>query len=96
MVYYLDRSDFDGDPTMTKAELHQEMSALVIAPEIVQDLDNEVGELRQEVIRLRAALEDIQREAMAFKPPRHSWYYDRAQNALANSEEPLVRNGIST
>jgi hypothetical protein len=51
--------------------------------------------LRSEVMRLRAALQDIQREAMMLKPPRHSWYYDRAQNALTNSEEPLVRDGLA-
>lgn len=32
---------------------------LQIAPEIVQDLDNEVGELRQEVIRLTDVLMEI-------------------------------------
>ena len=35
------------------------MSSLAIAPEIVQDLDNEVGELRQEVIRLTSILIEI-------------------------------------
>ena len=48
-----------------------------------------------EIERLRAALKEIQREAMTLKPPRHSWYYDRAQNALTDSDEPLVRNGLS-
>lgn len=45
--------------------------------------------------RLQAALRDIQREAMTLKPPRHSWYYDRAQNALTNSDRPLVRDGLA-
>ena len=49
-----------------------------------------------EIERLRAALKDIQREAMALKPPRHSWYYDRAQNALTNSNETLVRDGLAS
>jgi hypothetical protein len=48
-----------------------------------------------DIERLRSALEDIQREAMTFKPPRPSWYYDRAQNALANKNEPLVRDGLA-
>lgn len=48
-----------------------------------------------EIERLRTALKDIQREAMTLKPPRHSWYYDRAQNALANTHEPLVRDGLA-
>jgi len=52
-------------------------------------------EQQAEIERLRAALEDIQREAMTFKPPRHNWYYDRAQNALTNSNEPLVRDGLA-
>lgn len=48
-----------------------------------------------EIERLRAALKDIQKEAMTLKPPRHTWYYDRAQNALTNSTEPLVRDGLA-
>jgi len=32
---------------------------LSISPDIVADLDNEVGELRQDVLRLRAALQEI-------------------------------------
>lgn len=51
--------------------------------------------LWNEIERLQDALRDIQREAMAFKPPRHSWYYDRAQNALSNSNEPLQRDGLT-
>jgi hypothetical protein len=54
-----------------------------------------IDEAIAEIERLRIALKDIQREAMTFKPPRHSWYYDRAQNALTNSAEPLVRDGLS-
>lgn len=37
----------------------------------------------EDVERLRAALKDIQRESMGVKPPRHSWYYDRAESALS-------------
>jgi hypothetical protein len=37
-----------------------------------------IEEAAREIERLRTALKDIQREAMTFKPPRHSWYYDRA------------------
>lgn len=48
-----------------------------------------------EIERLREALTDIQKEAMTLKPPRPTWYYDRAQNALTNSNEPLVRNGLT-
>lgn len=56
----------------------------------------ESDRLRSEIRRLREALKDIQREAMTLKPPRHSWYYDRVQNALENKNEPLVRNGLAT
>lgn len=56
---------------------------------------NIIRDAVDEIERLREALKDIQREAMAFKPPRHSWYYDRAQNALTNSTEPLVRDGLA-
>ena len=36
-----------------------------------------------EIERLRAALKDIQARAVGVNPPRHSWYYDRAEEALA-------------
>lgn len=35
-----------------------------------------------EIERLRTALKEIQAESMGVKPPRHSWYYDRAEIAL--------------
>lgn len=55
-----------------------------------------IAKPRQDKIdRLQAALEDIQKEAMTMKPPRHTWYYDRAQNALNNSTDPLVRDGLA-
>lgn len=77
-------------------------------PDEVVDLRRRVAELEAECnrwaeasiaedgrrARWRAALEEIQRESMTLKPPRHSWYYDRAQNALGNKDEPLVRNGL--
>jgi hypothetical protein len=64
-------------------------------PDEVVDLRRRRDELEIEVERLRAALKDIQKEAMAFRPPRHTWYYDRAQNALTNSTDPLVRDGLA-
>ncbi len=54
-----------------------------------------ITEAAEEIERLRAALKDIQKEAVTLKPPRHTWYYDRAQNALTNSTEPLVRDGLA-
>ena len=36
------------------------MRRLPIAPEIVEDLDNEVGELRQQVIRLEGEKAELQ------------------------------------
>lgn len=35
-----------------------------------------------EIERLRAALKEIQAKAVQFKPPRYSWFYDRAEQAL--------------
>lgn len=35
-----------------------------------------------ETERLRAALKDIKAKAVG-DPPRHTWYYDRAEEALA-------------
>ena len=40
-------------------------------------------EVTSEIARLRAALKDIQAKSVGVKPPRHSWYYDRAEEALA-------------
>lgn len=37
--------------------------------------------LHDEIDRLRAALKDIQAKAVG-DPPRHTWYYDRAEEAL--------------
>lgn len=38
-----------------------------------------------EIDRLRAALKDIQARAVGLDPPRHTWYYDRAEEALASA-----------
>ena len=65
-------------------------------PDEIIDLRRRVAELEAECnrwadasiaederrARWRAALKDIQRESMGVKPPRHSWYYDRAEEAL--------------
>lgn len=45
-----------------------------------------ISEAADEIERLREALKDIQRESMGVKPPRHSWYYDRAEAALNQQE----------
>lgn len=42
-----------------------------------------VTEGADEIERLRAALKDIQARAVGINPPRHTWYYDRAEEALA-------------
>lgn len=42
-----------------------------------------ITEAADEIERLWAALKDIQTMSVGVKPPRHSWYYDRAENALA-------------
>lgn len=58
----------------------------ILAPaEIEENRKREVRRL-DEIERLRAALKDIQRESMGVKPPRHSWYYDRAEDALNQQE----------
>lgn len=41
-----------------------------------------MDELEAEIERLRAALKDIQANAVGVNPPRHTWYYDRAEEAL--------------
>lgn len=41
-----------------------------------------ITEAVDEIERLRAALKDIQAKSVG-DPPRHTWYYDRAQEALA-------------
>jgi uncharacterized protein (DUF427 family) len=33
--------------------------------------------------QLQAALKDIQAKSVGVNPPRHTWYYDRAEQALA-------------
>ncbi|WP_316176203.1 hypothetical protein [Bradyrhizobium sp. SZCCHNRI1073] len=45
-----------------------------------------IEEAAAEIERLRAALKDIQAQAVGVKPPRHSWYYDRAEEALNQQE----------
>jgi hypothetical protein len=41
-------------------------------------------EAADRIEQLEAALRDIQVQAVGVKPPRHSWYYDRAAEALSN------------
>lgn len=38
---------------------------------------------KQEIDRLRTALRDIQARSVGNNVPRHTWYYDRAEEALA-------------
>lgn len=47
------------DDAIAEIESLRGAPTLAIAPEIVEDLDNEVGELRQEVIRLTDVLMEI-------------------------------------
>lgn len=42
-----------------------------------------IEEAIREIERLRGALKDIQAKAVGTSPPRHTWYYDRAEQALA-------------
>lgn len=44
---------------------------------------DKILEMTSEIDRLRAALKDIQAKAVGVNPPRHTWYYDRAEEALA-------------
>lgn len=73
-----------------------ENPAAEFQPDGTPKMANLVRDALAEIERLRAALKDIQKEAMTLKPPRHTWYYDRAQNALTNSTEPFVRDGLAT
>lgn len=41
-----------------------------------------ITEAAEEIERLRSALKDIQARAVGVNPPRHTWYYDRAEEAL--------------
>lgn len=41
-----------------------------------------ITEAAAEIERLRSALKDIQARSVG-DPPRHTWYYDRAEEALA-------------
>lgn len=41
-----------------------------------------ITEAAAEIERLRGALKDIQAKAVGVNPPRHTWYYDRAEEAL--------------
>jgi hypothetical protein len=40
-----------------------------------------------EIERLRAALKDIQAKAVSFRPPRFTWFYDRAEEALTGVKD---------
>jgi hypothetical protein len=42
-----------------------------------------ITEAVEEIERLRSALKDIQARAVGVDVPRHTWYYDRAEEALA-------------
>lgn len=45
-----------------------------------------------EIERLRAALKDIQAKSVG-DPPRHTWYYDRAESALA-TQSPAAGQAV--
>lgn len=44
------------------------------------------NEAAAEIEQLRSALKDIQAKAVQFKPPRYSWFYDRAEVSLAKGD----------
>jgi hypothetical protein len=44
----------------------------------------------QEKSRLRAALKEIRAYSVGDPRPRHTWYYDRAEEALRVIEQPAV------
>lgn len=54
----------------------------ILSPSEIEENQERVMRHLDEIERLREALKDIQRESMGVKPPRHSWYYDRAEAAL--------------
>lgn len=52
-----------------------------------QSLADEVLSQRTEIVRLRVALKEIQAQAVAFQPPRYTWFYDRAEQALGHADQ---------
>ncbi len=50
-------------------------------------MSNLDGEKDARIERLRTALKDIQAKAVGVKPPRHTWYYDRAEEALKEAAD---------
>ena len=70
-------------------------------PRDLQNLSVKLDEARAENARLlavnatlREALKDIQKEAMAIRPPRYSWFFDRSQTALAGHEQAGAKGPV--